>query len=95
MLSDTSFKPYVRDMILKDIALLPDGTPVNVDPGQIRFQKNSDVSLSQSMDILLSRANELGLPDVFRWGQNDRTWKQDKFFPNPFGFVDCIECSPS
>lgn len=75
---------------MKDMAVLPDGTPVQVDPGQISYL---DPDMGKKPDIIANGLNNLhhyalalgdALPEQFQWFTAGGVWKQDLFFANPF-----------
>jgi hypothetical protein len=72
--------------VMKDMGILPDGTPVQVDPGQITY---IDEHMGMKPDLIRAglaslRQSTQNMPAQFQWFNADGTWKQDRFFINPF-----------
>lgn len=73
----------------RDIGLMPDGTPVQVDPGQIQYADPVVNTTEHRIRVNFSRAHNAMrsvpyLPSNFMWFAEDGGWKQDQFFKNPF-----------
>ena len=63
----------------KDVGVLPDGTPVYVDPDMIDFDGDED-ELQADIAKIADNTRKLELPEPFSWVLPDGRFKQDQFF---------------
>ncbi len=74
----------LNDGPLRDIGILPNGTLIFVDPGEMHAAEGtSEAAPGLSGVFNCQRDNNLGEPLI--WVRGDGTWMQDVLLPNPFG----------
>ncbi|HEY8964288.1 MAG TPA: hypothetical protein VIN59_07495 [Alphaproteobacteria bacterium] len=69
---------------LRDVGILPDGTPLQVDPGNIVFDRSYRDQTQVILRNYFYAMNNSGVPEALKWLSSDGAFKQDKFFVNPF-----------
>jgi len=72
-----SFRPHSLD-----VGVFPDGTPVCVDPGMIRYRP-AGRDLSEDFALIAANVKKLELPEPFSWVSPNGRFKQDAFFLKP------------
>lgn len=79
---------YCNDFALKDMAILPDGTPIQPDPGQIQYvdahMHQKPALIHAGLNMLYNTLYARPQPEQFRWITPDGQFKQDIFFKNPY-----------
>lgn len=80
VLDQTCFEVNVE---FKDLAVLPDGTPVYVDPGAINLKDWAHQPTQTDFDKIAENTAKLGLPEPLSWVLPDGRFKQELFFPAP------------
>lgn len=80
LLDQTCFEINVE---FKDLAVLPDGTPVYVDPGAINLRNWERQPTQADYDQIRENTAKLGLPEPLSWVLPDGRFKQELFFPAP------------
>lgn len=72
----------------RDLGILPDGTPIQPDPGQIHYRDRTlykqPANVFKALATAFANTRSQPVPDQLRWFTSEGTWKQDKFFGNPF-----------
>ena len=75
----------------RDVAVLPNGLLVQVDPGEIKHdfneflkEKTYQVKFELSQIAIQTVFDRVRKANIFEYFDKDGNWAQDKFFPNPF-----------
>lgn len=76
--------------VSKDLAVLPDGTPIYVDPGAINLKSWDRQPTSRDFEIIRDNTKRLNLPEPLSWVLPGGRFKQDLFFPKPVNAVDLV-----
>jgi hypothetical protein len=66
----------------RDIALLPNGTPLQIDPDPL--DNNEAIDETDNLKAFVELQNSLNLPDELQWIDEQGRRAQDRFFANPF-----------
>ncbi|HCK33314.1 MAG: hypothetical protein CMH32_06680 [Micavibrio sp.] len=75
----------------KDLAVFPDGTPVEADPGNLNIAPDTDARMVQAdLEVLEGYAKSWGLGAPYEWYTNDGYSKQEAFFPSTFENVQTL-----
>jgi hypothetical protein len=96
-----AFMPALKEMsviggnhgcfMAKDLAVLPDGTPVEADPGNFNIAPNIDPSKVQAdIEAIEAYVKSWGLGAPYEWYTADGRSKQDAFFPSTFDGVQSL-----
>lgn len=80
ILDGTCFEPSSST---KDLAVLPDGTPIYVDPGAIKLEDESILPTQKDFEIIRENTERMNLPEPMSWVLPDGSFKQYQFFPRP------------
>lgn len=80
LLSGTS---YVANNEFKDLGVLPDGTPIYVDPGAINLKRKGLTASKEDAAVIEANADKLGWPKDLTWLLPNGRFKQEAFFPKP------------
>ena len=67
----------------RDLAVLPDGTPIYVDPGAINLRKWKQQPTTEDFEKIKENTECLGWPEDLSWILPDGRFKQEQFFPKP------------
>lgn len=79
LLEGTQFK---LSPVIKDVGVLPDGTPVFVDPDCMTLIKQGK-PIEEDFALIAQRTRELALPEPLSWILQDGRFKQEAFYPSP------------
>ncbi len=86
ILDQTCFEVNIE---FKDLAVLPDGTPVYVDPGAINLKDWERQPTQADFDKIRENTERMGLPEPLSWVLPDGRFRQELFFPAPkYGRMD-------
>jgi hypothetical protein len=80
LLHQTCFEINNED---KDLGILPDGTPIYVDPGAINLRNWKQQPTAQDFETITENAQKLGWPKDLSWVLPDGKFKQEQFFLKP------------
>jgi hypothetical protein len=87
LLDKTCFEVNIE---FKDLAVLPDGTPIYVDPGAINLKSWDEQPTVRDFDIIRENTQKLNLPEPLSWVLPDGRFKQELFFPKPVNALDLV-----
>lgn len=80
ILDGTCFILYDHD---KDLGLLPDGTPIYLDPDGVSLENPYVTPTQEDFDQVRENALRMGWPEDLVWTLLDGSFKQHKFYPKP------------
>ena len=83
ILTEAGFEVIDEDLLIRDLAILPNGLPVQVDPDSID-DPYDDNDLPECLEAFIHLQEELNLPKELKWIDEDGERTQDKLLPNPF-----------
>lgn len=74
----------------KDLGVLPDGTPIYVDPGAINLKDKNQQPTAEDFQKIVENTKRLEWPEDLSWVLPDGSFKQEKFFPKPQNSVNSV-----